>query len=102
MNPPKKIKVGGGYVTIAKKELANGDFGMYHNTTSLVEYSNDLDETQTKMTILHEVLHALFFERGLRLHVTKEQEEVLVSAMENGLFALMRDNPKFVQYLMEA
>jgi Zn-dependent peptidase ImmA (M78 family) len=99
---PKSVKIGGSLISIKKNELEDAEFGKYHNHKSLIEVSNSIDDQQIKLTVFHEILHAIFFERGLRHSISKEQEEILVSALESAIYSFIKDNPKFVKYLMEA
>lgn len=46
-------------------------------------------------TLLHEVLHAVWRERGL----AEEDEESTVTNLAHGLISLMRDNPAFFPLL---
>ncbi len=49
-------------------------------------------------TLFHEILHAIFTERGLIYSV--KEEEKLVTAMTNGIIDFIRDNPKYFKRLM--
>ena len=72
--------------------------------TCLKEFKHDYEKGQITIkkgrsdidkanTLFHEILHAIFTERGL-IYSTKE-EETIVLAMTNGIIDFIRDNPKF-------
>jgi len=50
-------------------------------------------------TVLHEIIHAIFTERGL-IYKEKEEEKIVL-AMTNGLIAFIRDNPRFFKRLLK-
>lgn len=57
-----------------------------------------------KSTLLHEVLHQVFTVSGYHCRLDDEgsgREERIVSALENPLLAVLRDNPQLVRYLTE-
>ncbi len=70
----------------------------------LKEFSHDYEKGQIKIkkgrskvdkanTLFHELLHAIFTERGL-IYSTKEEEKIVL-AMTNGIIDFIRDNPRF-------
>jgi hypothetical protein len=50
-------------------------------------------------TILHEVLHAIFTERGL-MYSTKEEEKIVMT-MTNGFIDFIRDNPRYFKRILK-
>ena len=48
------------------------------------------------VTLLHEIMHAIWYVQDLR---GKEKEERVVSALSAGLAAAMRDNPKVFAWI---
>jgi len=50
-------------------------------------------------TVLHEVLHAIWYGVGLQESDAKEQEERVVSAITHPLLDTLRRNPDLVKYL---
>ena len=53
-------------------------------------------------TLTHEVLHAVFDQMGLNAVFQDEQEELICTALANGLCMVMRDNPKISVQIIEA
>lgn len=57
------------------------------------------DQTRAEV-LLHEALHAMFYNSGLtHSDVLTEREEMIVSQFGLGLIALMRANPDFMPFL---
>jgi hypothetical protein len=50
-------------------------------------------------TIIHETLHAIWAERGLKGEL---DEETVVTALAHGLTAVMADNPDWVKAIQDA
>jgi hypothetical protein len=50
-------------------------------------------------TILHEIIHAIFTERGL-IYKEKEEEKIVL-AMTNGIIAFIRDNPRYFKRILK-
>ncbi len=45
-------------------------------------------------TLIHEILHAIFYEQGLTNEYKMKDEERIVLNLANGLHQFLRDNPK--------
>lgn len=56
---------------------------------------NTRNKDEAAHTLLHEVLHAVIHEYELNIR----SEERVVKTLENALMQVIRDNPKFVDYL---
>lgn len=50
-------------------------------------------------TVLHEVMHAIFYTMKIGLDI--DTEEKVVSALASGLVGVFQDNPEFAQWLIE-
>lgn len=76
-----------------------------HGEHSPLEQKIRLHEDQTPQqmanTIIHEVLHAIFYQSGIR-NVAPEHigEELIVDSLSNGLCQVFQDNPKLLEYIM--
>lgn len=51
-------------------------------------------------TLLHELIHALFYNTGISERFTDKTEEQIVRALSPALFSLLRDNPALVACIM--
>lgn len=58
-----------------------------------ITVQNGYHAEQERDTLLHEVLHGIEHEMGLEL------DEATVRLMATGLFAVLKDNPWFMDYL---
>lgn len=70
------------------------DAGTVNHEKLEIVYRADLGFDQRNETILHEVMHALENAYGFQL------PEQVVGQVARGVFAFMRDNPKFVKDLL--
>ena len=50
-------------------------------------------------TLLHELLHAVWYHQGMREHKI-ESEEQIVATLAPGILDVLRRNPKIVEYLV--
>lgn len=79
-----------------KSILGNGAVGMCSQVNCLITVMEDQHPVEEADTLLHEILHAIWYcmalpEEGL-------QEEQIVRSMATGLMAVMMDNPKLLKY----
>ena len=59
----------------------------------------ELADGNHRDTLLHEVVHAVLFERAVNL--TTKQEEDVARNLGTGLLAVLRDNPELIEYLTD-
>lgn len=106
--PPAVVRVGYMDVpvySVPQGTLPNDDGGTSHGQylDGEIKVEDALRGGRLANTVLHEVLHAVWDERGLDQDALAEDpgrlEEVVVNAMANGLSALIRDNPDLVPWL---
>lgn len=96
---PKTVKIGGHTISITQKSgLEN--MGEYEREKGLITLEKDMDQSQKAATLLHEILHVILTEMHPKLPA--QTEEGVVTALEVGLFAFIKDNPKVVRYLEDA
>lgn len=50
-------------------------------------------------TVLHEVMHAIFYTMKIGLDI--DTEEKVVSALATGLIGVLQDNPEFARWIIE-
>ncbi len=70
-------------------------FGYCDNLRMRIVLSENNTPSQMRETCLHEVVHAVEWA------VKADMEEDEVGRMARGLFAVLRDNPSFVKWIME-
>ena len=51
------------------------------------------------VSVIHEVLHALFDNCGLNVRLGSDREEDVIQSIDHGLLAVLRSNPTLVEYL---
>jgi hypothetical protein len=72
----------------------DGEFGACNYAYQLLEYNQKLCIDELKDTILHEMVHVL--DHGMQLQLKEEQ----VHAVATGLYAIIKDNPEFFQWVL--
>lgn len=104
MKMPKTIKIGAQTISVHSEdpEIMDTTYGRYIPAKNKIEISKDLEKQQEALTLLHEVLHACFSDAGLVTKFNKDDEEVIVRALEGRIGALIKDNKKFIQYIQES
>lgn len=65
--------------------------------TALIRVGNVIGEGKKAKTLMHEVFHALLFERGLD---EASEDETLVNELASGTINLIRENPALVEYIL--
>lgn len=68
---------------------------------NIIKIKTGLNDQTRAEVLLHEVLHAMFYNSGLtHSDVLTEREEMIVSQFGLGLIALIRTNPNFMPFLI--
>ncbi len=100
---PKKLKIGALTVPVSlvTADDIDGSFGMFSTKNQNIRICKEVVEAQRGATLLHEALHAMFWDAGLNTKFNKDDEEILVRVLEGRLLAFLKDNPKAVEYIVE-
>jgi hypothetical protein len=104
MKLPKQIKVGYADFKVVnlKSEYADHDTKEGHCSSAhhiISVRSDDRPDSEVANTLLHEVLHAIWYIWG---NGGGLEEESAVTTMANGLLTVFKDNEGFVEFLSEA
>ena len=93
----KRQKVRIGYkdykISFVKRVDIQKSCGECDNTLGTIRIDKELKDIERANTVLHEVMHAIFYTQGLQL--TAKQEELIVTSITNGLIGFSRDNREF-------
>ena len=73
-----------------------GVFGTFEPVRMVVRLGTGHSEDQTRETLLHEVMHAV--EHQMNLQITEEN----IRQLSVGLYAMLKDNPRFAAFLCGA
>lgn len=89
----KKLKVGGliyDVVPVQWEENADGglQFGIFNANKTNILINELISEQVQKQTLIHEMMHAIFFEAGIEV----ENEEDLVNRISAVLYQVLQDN----------
>lgn len=96
MKIPSSVKVGWRNYSIEfgeerrniKGEPISGEIDVLNH---IIYIDKNIYDKEKVLTFLHEVVHGIFYSQG---HLKWSDNEELVSAISEGLFQLMNDNPK--------
>lgn len=78
---------------ISKK---NGFLGDCDFEKKVIRVATHLGQEEASSTLLHEILHGLLHEYGIEV----KDEEVMVCALEDALFQVLRDNRGALRYIL--
>lgn len=97
---PQAVVVGGSDYEVGwVKEGLTMDsklLGVCDNAAQTIKLTYPVKSGQLGNTFIHEVLHAIYFERNLG----GKSEEEQVTLLANGLCAFIRDNPDTVAFIL--
>jgi len=96
MKIPKQIKIGWRNYTIQsiedkrdeKGDLLNGEIDYVNHIISI---DKNLLEDEKILTFIHEMIHGIFHNQG---NLKWRDNENLICAVSEGLFQIIKDNPK--------
>ena len=81
-NLPRKLKIGGIFYTIEVRDIGDEDCGKTDFKKSIIAISEDLNEEQRFVTLLHECIHCL----------NCQLSEEVVEPLSQGIYAILKDN----------
>lgn len=104
--PPKTFQLSAKTWTITHDDRLDddGEVGNHHGYRCAITYSDQPDIQQLRDVILHECMHALMYETGVGFELKDAPEDVteerVVRAITTALLAMLRQNPKLVDFLL--
>lgn len=111
MTRPRRIKIGAHWYRVTYVDTIEGRcVGICHTSAKTIKVRKILTDRMLAQTLLHEVMHAIYYEFGV---INSEQsdkdyaagmasEETAVNGLSNGLMQVLVDNPSFRQFLVKA
>lgn len=106
--PPKKsnipLKVRVGYQDITVHVISpeedgrlEDSEGFYQSSKAMICINNKQCASEQFATLIHEMLHAVFYTHGMREIIEdKDREEYIVNTMAAGVIQIFRDNPSLM------
>ena len=64
---------------------------------NIIKIADFIGESQAKITLMHEIMHGMVFERGICLE--KGDEESIVDELGKAMMQVIRDNKDLIEYL---
>lgn len=109
MKRPLKVKVGAHTYRISYVETKGACSGLCHTHAKTIHIRQGLEGRYLAETLLHEVMHAIWYEWGITNSEMPEPlyrasvatEESAINGLANGLMAVMRDNPPLRRFITE-
>ena len=105
MKLPRKLKVGHRVYTVQQPPAAwieeTGNHGLCDTDAHVLTVARHPNTRQRANTLLHETLHAVFEAANLRSTAVDRHEELIVSALANGLCDVLADNPALLAALRD-
>jgi hypothetical protein len=83
----------------AEHGAGHGLMGQTSHISLVITLKPDMAPDMVKATLIHEILHTLFYAAGSP--VGDDKEERLIRALEAPLYALLVDNPGLLAYLLD-
>ena len=73
-----------------------------------IDYNNNLIELlvpagdgQKDVTLMHEIVHGMIYERSLQDMIVADRMETFVDEMGKSILGLIRSNPNLIKYLLK-
>lgn len=95
MGELRKLKIGDCYYRVRYRSFRR-IYGQIGLGTGHLDLADDLNEEEGVYTVLHEVLHGIWYHRALP---ERPREERVVTELAWGLTAVFRDNPGLLTHL---
>lgn len=73
--------------------------GLYKQQEHIIAFRKNQNDREKSNTIIHEILHAIWFTQGLRNE--DGAEERIVNTFANGICQVMRDNRRLMRILAQ-
>lgn len=99
---PEKVKIGPYDISIKRMSHneAGADYGQFDSKTQGILLCEGFPSPYMEAdTLLHEILHGIWWERDIR---AKDGEERIVAEISGGLIQVLRDNPALLEWLRVA
>ena len=87
---PNKVKVAGVEYDVEEVDGINDRYdvlGQIHYTKGLIEIDSSINQHRKEQTLVHEILHACFFDAGF-----EEQDEDMINRVGIVLYQVLKDN----------
>lgn len=97
----KKVKIGSSYYDIKYiydlRDIKNARFlGFFNAAKKLIEIDDNCLQTELQ-ALLHECIHGIVWDKAIKI----DDEEKVIEPLASGLYALIIDNPKFIQKILD-
>lgn len=97
---PKTLRIGYETYTVIPMASTAEDEGSFSSEANTIKAKVEGRGSRAiANTLLHEILHGIFYQSGLG--ETCQQEEAVVNSLANGLSQVMRDNPEAMRRILK-
>lgn len=113
LSRPRRILIGAHWYTVQyiPEEKVNGKFvGLCFQGIKVIKVAAKLPKRMIAQTLLHEVMHAIYYEYGLTNSEMSDEvyaagmnsEENCVNVLSLGITTVFAVNPKFAAFIMQS
>lgn len=93
---PSHVKVGAHNFEIRRRNIEKlGRVGLCSTDHEYIEVDSSIGVTATKVTLLHELIHAMLAACGIR----GQHDEIVVEALANRMVEMFQENPGLAETL---
>lgn len=96
---PQSVKVGAVDYVVSVEETTDGEYGECVSHLQLIRLAKNQTAQGVGDTLLHEILHAIWYESGL-FDVKRPDEERIVRTLSTWLKMVFRDNPHVAAFIL--
>ena len=96
MMPLERLKIEEAYYQVRNRELNPNLYGQVDLRRKRMDIADDLDGEEAVYALVHEMLHAIWWQRGVPV---RPREERVVTELAWGLSRLFHDNPGLLGHL---
>ena len=75
-------------------------FGEFFNKQHELDYDISMNDSEKVSTLIHEILHAIVHVFGIKFR-DNEHEEDIVTSLSGGITTVLKDNPKFIEWIQK-
>jgi len=101
---PKKIKIGYSDFKLIPRSnhwgKRNKAFGECAPDQGKIQFDSSQKRSELVNTIIHETLHGIVYMFDINFKSMRD-EETVIRKMANGIHTVFRDNPHFVEWIMQ-
>lgn len=97
MKLPNKVNVGGVIYSISEYDEPSDKYGKCEYIESTIGLLRNQSLDNKRLTLLHEIMHAIYHNRLDATHTMTEEQAV--DQLSAGIYEVMMNNPRILKYV---